>query len=100
MIDVVDDKLLELAAVPDDAAVEELASKGADPAFGERFRDRRLDGCLEDLAAFGSEDLVECSNGLAGAVAHERTRPSELVGVAQEQVPRRLGGPGRPWGVG
>ena len=38
MIDVVDDKLVELATVPDDGAVEELASQGADPAFGERVR--------------------------------------------------------------
>ena len=37
VIDVVDDKLVELVAVPDDGAVEELASKGADPAFGERW---------------------------------------------------------------
>ena len=38
MIDVVDDELVELAAVPDDGAVEELASQGGDPAFGERVR--------------------------------------------------------------
>ena len=38
MIDVVDDKPLKLATVSDDGAVEELASKGADPAFGERVR--------------------------------------------------------------
>ena len=32
MIDVVDDKLVELATVPDDGAVEELASQDADPS--------------------------------------------------------------------
>ena len=72
MIDVVDDKIVELAAVPDDGAVEELASKGADPAFGERVRHGSAYRCLEDLAAFGSEDLVEGVDELAGAVAHER----------------------------
>ena len=42
---------------------------------------------------FGSEGLVEGVDEPVGAVAHERTRPSEPVGMAQEQVPRRLGGP-------
>ena len=93
MIDVVDDKPVELAAVPDDGAVEEFASKGADPAFGERVCHGGAHWCFEDLAAFGSEDLVECSSELAAAVAHECTRPSEPVGVVEEQVPGGLGGP-------
>ena len=49
VIDVVDDKLVELAAVPDDGAVKEFASKGADPAFGERVRHGGAHRCLEDL---------------------------------------------------
>ena len=93
VIDVVDDKLVELATVPDDGAIEELASKGAHPAFGERVRHRGAYRCLEDLHSFGSEDLVEGVDELVAAVAHKRTRPSESVGMAQEQVPRRLGGP-------
>ena len=93
MIDVVDDKPLELTTVPDDAAVEELASKGADPAFGERVRHGSAHRRLEDLAAFGSEDLVEGVYELACAVAHERPGVGELVAVTEQQVPRRLGGP-------
>ena len=93
VIDLVDDKLGELATVPDDGAVEEFASKGADPAFGERVRHGGAYRCLEDLHTFGSEDLVEGVDELVGAVAHERTRPGEPVGMAQEQVPRRLGDP-------
>ena len=93
MIDVVDDKPLELTTVPDDAAVEELASKGADPAFGERVRHGSTHRRLEDLAAFGSEDLVEGVYELACAVAHERPGVGELVAVTEQQVPRRLGGP-------
>ena len=46
VIDVVDDEPLELAAVPDDGAVEELASKGADPAFGERDRHGSAHRCI------------------------------------------------------
>ena len=93
MIDVVDDKLVELAAVPDDGAVEEFASEGADPAFGERVRHGGAHRCLEDLHAFGSEDLVEGVYELASAVAHERPGVGELVAVLEQQVPRRLGGP-------
>ena len=93
MIDVVDDKIVELAAVPDDGPVEELASQGADPAFGERVRHGGAHWCFEDLAAFGSEDLVECSSELACAVAHERPGVGELVAVLEQQVPGGLGGP-------
>ena len=39
--DVVDDKMLELAVVPDDGAVEEFSSDGADPSFSERVGHRR-----------------------------------------------------------
>ena len=93
VIDVVDDEPLELAAVPDDGAVEELASQGADPAFGERVRHGGAYRCGEDLAAFGSEDLVEGVDELAAAVAHECPSAGELVDVTEQQVPRGLGGP-------
>ena len=49
MIDVVDDKPLELPLAPDDGAVEELASKGADPAFGERVCQGVRTGVLRTL---------------------------------------------------
>ena len=86
-VDVVDDESLELLVVPDDGAVEQLAAQGCDPAFGERVRDR----CLEDLGALGSEISSNASSELAGAVAHERTRPGEPVSVVEEQVPALLG---------
>ena len=69
--DVVDHETLELALVPDDGSVEELASQSADPAFGERVRDRRPDGCLENLEALATEDLVEVVDELAGAVSQK-----------------------------
>ena len=93
VIDVVDDKLVELATVPDDGAVEELASQGADPAFGERVRHGSAHRCLEDLHAFGSEDLVEGVDELACAVAHECLGVGELVAVLDQQVPGGLAGP-------
>ena len=93
VVDVVDDEPFELPLVPDDGAVEELASKGADPAFGERVRHGSAHRRLEDLHTFGSEDLVEGVDELASAVAHERAGVGELVPVTEQQVPRRLGGP-------
>ena len=93
VVDVVDDEPFELPLVPDDGAVEELASKGADPAFGECVRHGGAHRRLEDLHAFGSEDLVEGVDELACAVAHERAGVGELVAVTEQQVPRRLGGP-------
>ncbi len=35
VVEVVDDESVELALVPDEGAVDELAAQGADPAFGE-----------------------------------------------------------------
>ena len=84
MIDVVNDKIVELAAVPDDGAVKEFASKGADPAFGERVRHGSAHRRLEDLHTFGSEDLVEGVDELAGAVAHERPASASWWPVGAE----------------
>ena len=41
VLDVVDDEPFELASIPDDGPVEELATQGADPTFGEGVGDRR-----------------------------------------------------------
>ena len=72
MIDVVDDESFELALVPDDGPVEELSAQGSDPALSEGVGYRCADGGLEDLEAFGSEDLVERVDELAAPVSHER----------------------------
>ena len=93
VVDVVGDDPFELSLVPDDGAIEQLASQGPDPAFGERVGDRRPDRGREDLEAFGSEDLVEGVDELAASVTHERSSICEPVGMTEEQVPGRLGGP-------
>ncbi len=41
--DVVDDEAFELSLVPDDGAVEQLASERADPSLGERVGNRCAD---------------------------------------------------------
>ena len=39
VVEVIDDEVLELTAVPDDGAVEEFTTQRSDPAFSERIRD-------------------------------------------------------------
>ena len=92
--DVVDDEAFELAAVPDDGVIEEFSTDRADTSFSERVRYWGPGRSLEDLEAFGSEDLVEGGDELAGSVADQRAGTGELVGVFGEQVAGGLGGPG------
>lgn len=59
VLDVVDNELFELVLVPDEGAVEEFASDGSDPSFSERVGHRCPARGLENLQAFGAEDLIE-----------------------------------------
>ena len=52
VVDVVDHEPLELALVPDDGAVKELAAQGADPAFGERVGHWDANRGAQDLGPF------------------------------------------------
>ena len=54
MVDVVDHEPLELALIPDDGAVKEFASQGADPAFGERVGHWDADRDAQDLSLRGN----------------------------------------------
>ena len=49
VVDVVHDEAFDLALVPDDGAVEELAAQGSDPAFGEGVRYRVRIGVVRIL---------------------------------------------------
>ena len=71
VVGVADDELFELLLVPDDGPVEEVATDGSDPSFGERVGHRRSDRALEDLEAFGSEDFIEGVDELAASIANE-----------------------------
>ena len=79
VVEVVDDEAVELALVPDEGAVEQLAAKGADPAFGEGVGHRGPDRGLDDPEAFAVEDLVEGGDELAAAVAYERAGVGEQL---------------------
>ncbi len=93
VIDVVDDEAFELALVPDDGSVEQLASQGPDPSLGEGVGHGGADRGLEDLEALGSKDLVECIDELAAPIANEGLCAGEPIGVLKEQVAGSLGGP-------
>ena len=85
VVEVVDDESMELALVPDDGAVEELAAQGADPTFREGVGHWCAHGGLEDPETFGGEDFVEGGDELAAAVAYERSGVGEQVGMAPGQ---------------
>ena len=80
VIDVVDDEAFELLAIPDDRAVDKLASQGADPALSEAAGDRCSDRRFEALHAFGGEDFVERCDVLAVAIS-EPSASREMVTV-------------------
>ena len=79
VLDVVDDESLELAAVPDDGAVEKLSADRSDPALGEAVGDRGPDGCAEGLQALRPEDLVKGSVALIDQGARF-IEPASVVG--------------------
>jgi hypothetical protein len=60
--------MLEVAAVHDQEPVETFAADGADEAFSDRVRLRRLYRRLDDLDSVACEDGVEAARELAVAV--------------------------------
>ena len=96
--DVIDDKTFELSLVPDDGAIEEFTADRANPSFSERVGYWRAGRCSEDLDSFGSKDLVERIDELAGSIANECTCVCETFGGVGEQVPGGLGWCTARWG--
>ena len=86
VVDEIGDEPFELASVPDEGPVEELTTKRTDPALVDRIRDWGPHRGLEDLEAFGPEDLVKAVDELTTTVTHQRLSSGEPVSVAQEQV--------------
>jgi hypothetical protein len=73
--------------------LEEFSADRSDPALSEGVGDWCSHGGLEDLEAFGSEDLVEGLDELAASVSYQCSWIRQ-GGVAEEQVAGGLGGPG------
>jgi hypothetical protein len=84
--------VLEMAAAEDEDAVEALGANGADPAFGEGIRVRRLDRRADHSDPFRPEDLIERAAESRVAIMDEeaqRLLTLELHG----EVARLLGDP-------
>ena len=79
VVDVVDDDPLELRPVPDEGAVEEFASEGADPPLRECVRDGGPHWGLKDLDALGPEDLVERVGELASPSRTKALQPTSAL---------------------
>jgi len=91
VLDVLAEESLEVRAVPDECAVEELAANSPDPSFGVAVRDRCVWRCADDRRAFAAEHVVEPVEELAGTVTdHE----PDCALVVHREVPRGLGCPG------
>jgi hypothetical protein len=63
--------VFEVASAEDQDPVETVGSDGADPAFGEGVRVRRLNRCPDHFDAVGVEDLVERVAELAVSIVDE-----------------------------
>jgi hypothetical protein len=81
VVDVIDDEALELSAVPDQGAVEELSTDGADPAFGERVRH----GVRMGVVGVGTDlqrpdGVLRALRALTGSSIRLRPTGSSVVG--------------------
>jgi hypothetical protein len=84
VLDISAEEPLELLAVPDEGAVQELAPHGADPSLHEGVRDRGTRWGADNGRAAASEDLVERGDELAATVAYQEPDPPV---VAHQEVP-------------
>jgi hypothetical protein len=99
VIDVGTQNPVEVAIACDQQPVEAFGSHGPDPALGDRVGSGRSDRRLDDLDAFGREDLVEGSGELAISVVNEETNGAGSLIERETQIAGLLDDPGRV-GVG
>src|ERR1019366_7827609 len=84
----------EVALVPDQGAIEELAPAGLYPALHDRVHSGHPDTALDDLQPGIIEDGVERVGELGVAVADQEFRRAAGVFQVHDQVPPELRGPG------
>src|ERR1017187_3880297 len=82
-----------MALVPDESAVQELASASPDPAFGDRVHAWRLDVAEHGPDPRVGEDRVECGREVRAAVTNHEFDPVRLIAEVHEEVAGLLGGP-------
>ena len=72
--------------VPDESAVQELASASADPAFGDRVHPGRPDVAEHDPDPGIGQGRVECGGIVRAAVADHELDPVRLLAEIHDQV--------------
>src|ERR1700677_14751 len=82
-----------IVLIPDEGAVEKLASASPDPAFGDGIHARRPDVAANGPDPGISEDRVECGIVVRAAVADHELDPVRLLPEVHDQVAGLLGGP-------
>ncbi len=83
----------QMALVPDEGAVQELAAASPDPAFGDRVHAGRPDVAEHGPDPGVGEDRVERGGEVRAAVADHELGPVRLIAEVHEEVAGLLGGP-------
>jgi hypothetical protein len=86
--------VFEVVPVEDQYSVEQLAADGADPAFGDRVRSRRLHQCAQDADAFAGEHGIEDVGELAVVILDQELESGHALAEVHQQIPRLLSNPG------
>jgi hypothetical protein len=87
----------QMALIPDEGMVQELASASPDPAFHDRVHAGRLDTAEDDPDAGVGEDGVEGAGEVRSAVADHELDPMRLLAEVHHQVAGLLHGPVPGW---
>src|SRR6185437_2451405 len=87
----------QMALIPDQGAVQELAAASADPAFGDRVHAGRPDVAEHGPDPGIGRDCVEYDGEVRPAVADHELDPVCLVAEIQEEVADLLCGPLPGW---
>jgi hypothetical protein len=86
--------VFEVAAVEDQYSVEQFATDGADPAFGDRVRLGRRRWGAQDADALAGEHGIEGRGEFGVAVPDQKREARRAVAEVGQEVPCLLGDPG------
>jgi hypothetical protein len=85
--------LSQMGLVPDEGAVQELASASPDPAFDDGIHPGRLDAAGHGPDPGAGEDGIECGGEVRAAVADHELDLAGPAAKVHDQVAGLLGGP-------
>jgi hypothetical protein len=82
VLDVLAEEPFELAAVPDEGAIEKLAAHAGDPAFRVGVRDRGTRWRVDNRRAVAAKDLVERGDERTGSSGNSMSRSPSAIRVS------------------